>query len=98
MKTNDIKTGFALSVTLKGDCAKLADLLEIRRLNVRASNEWTRYNNAGNPAGYDESERKQDKCWHKAQAIARRNGWRLEAPGLFWTVTDEKNNEISRGL
>ena len=98
MKTNDIKTGFALAVTLGGNFNKLADLLEIRRLNTRASNEWTRYNNAGNPAGYEQSEAKQTKCWMKAAAIAHGHGWKLEAPGLYWTITDENGHEIGRGI
>jgi hypothetical protein len=98
MKTNDIKTGFALAGKLGGDFNKLADLMEIRRLNARASNEWVRYNNAGNPAGQAASEAKQDKAWDKAQAIAARNGWKIDAPGLYWTVTNKSGYEISRGL
>ena len=98
MKTNEIKQGFRLAQELGNNYDKLSDLLEIRRLNVKASNEWTRYNNAGNPAGYEASQAKQDKAWMKAQEIAKRNNWQLDAPGLYWTITDKNGQEIGRGI
>lgn len=98
MKTNEIKQGFRLAQELDNDFNKLADFIDIRQLNQRASNEWTRYNNAGNPAGYKASQAKQDKAWNKAQEIAKRNNWKLDAPGLYWTVTNTDGQEIGRGI
>jgi hypothetical protein len=98
MKTNDIKQGFYLAGQLNNDSQKLQDFLEIRRLNARATAEWTRYNNAGNPAGYEASEAKQDTAWSKAEAIAAAAGWKLTAPGLCWVITDKSGQEIGRGI
>ena len=97
-KMQEIKQGFRLARELDGDYAKLAYFLDIRRLNDLATAEWTRYKNAGNPAGYEQSQAKQDKCWQKAQAIAKHNGWTLDAPGLYWTITDKNGMEIGRGI
>ena len=97
-KMQEIKQGFKLAQELNNDFNKLADFLDIRRLNDKASAEWTRYNNAGNPAGYEASQAKQDKAWMKAQEIAKRNGWQLDAPGLYWTITDKNGQEIGRGI
>jgi hypothetical protein len=70
-------------------------LLKIRALNARATNEWTRYNNAGVSAGYEASERKQARCWDHAQRIAQARGWKITAPGLWWIIRDGKGNDIT---
>jgi hypothetical protein len=98
MKTNDIKAGFNLAGQLNNDGQKLEDFLEIRRLNARATAEWTRYNITGNPAGYEASEAKQEKAWNKAECIAAAQGWKLTAPGLWWVITDKSGQEIGRGI
>lgn len=90
-----IKTGWNWRETFGGDWGQVEDVLKIRALNVRATNEWTRYNNAGQAAGYEASERKQERCWDHAQAIAKRRGWTLQAPGLWWTVRDASGQDIT---
>ena len=72
-------------------------LLAIRALNVRATNEWTRQNNAGRttPEREAASDKKQAQAWDKAQAIAKRHGWKITQPGLLWTVADRNGNDIT---
>lgn len=92
-----IKTGWNWRETFGGEWEAVEDLLKIRALNIRATNEWTRQNNAGRttPGAEAASDRKQQRAWDKAKETARAHGWKLEAPGLWWTVRDGKGNDIT---
>ena len=90
-----IKTGWNLRGTFRGDWKAAADLLEIRRLNKRAAAAWTRGNNSGNPAYQNEMDNKADRYEARAYHIAKRHGWKITQPGLWWTVRDGKGNDIT---
>jgi hypothetical protein len=93
MKTNELKQGWNLCKRFDGDSEKLVAFLEIQRLNRRAANAWTRGNNSGNSEYMNTCNVKAEKAWNKAQGIAEKQGWKIKAPGLYWTVSD-KQGEI----
>lgn len=87
--------GFRLAEQVNGDYEKLSAVMEIRNLNIRSTNAWTRGNNSGNGAYMEAQERKSDRCWEHAKRIADKQGWKLEAPGLWWTIRDDKGQNIT---
>ena len=94
MKKQDICRGFRLAAEMKGDWRKLDAWLEINRLNQRSSAAWVRGNNSGNGATLNRCNEISDKAWEKAKALAKAEGWRLEAPGLNWCVMGKNGQEI----
>lgn len=70
------------------------DFCEIQELNDKHAASWGRGNNSGNAYKLNKESKKQDKLWTQAQEIAKRNGWKIEAPGLYWTITDKNGQEI----
>lgn len=90
-----IKTGWNLNKALRGNWDACADLLEIRRLNERATSAWTRGNNSGSASYMGKMDAVWDRQDAKAQAIAKRNGWKITQPGLWWTVADKNGNDIT---
>ena len=62
------------------------DYYKIRQLNAISTAAWERGNNSGNSEYYEKMEKKSDKAWEKAQEIARANGWKISAPGLYWEI------------
>lgn len=105
MRTRDtVNTGARMAIDAIGatDAQRsqaydyIDDLLSIRRLNIRAKNEWERQNNSGETgAAYERSDRKQERAWAHAQRIAGKRGWKLDAPGLWWIVRDGNGRDIT---
>jgi len=80
----------------RGDAyAYIDDLLKIRNLNRRSTAAWTRGNNSGDSATYERESAKSDKCFDRSKTIAKRRGWTISAPGLWWIVRDGNGNDIT---
>lgn len=90
-----LAAGFRAAEQFGGNWDVFADLLKIRELNIRSTAAWTRGNNSGNSAYLATQERKSDRCWEHAKRIADKQGWKLAAPGLWWTVRDENGQDIT---
>ena len=70
------------------------DFLKIAKFNDLDASSWTRANNSGISAQVEAQEKTSAKLWTKAQEIANRHHWKLDAPGLFWTLTTAKGITI----
>jgi hypothetical protein len=90
-----IKTGWNLHAVLRGNWEACADLLEIRRLNERATAAWTRGNNSGDQAYMKSMNAAADRHEVKAYTIAKRRGWKITQPGLWWEIRDRNGNDIT---
>lgn len=77
-----------------GSMQGVMDFAEIERLNTISTTAWLNGNNSGNPAYLTKMEAKSDRAWEKAKKIAEKNGWRIEAPGLYWHVAGKDGQEI----
>ena len=72
----------------------VVDYCDIIALNDKHAASWTKGNNSGNSETLKQEEAKQDKIWKAANKIADKWGWKLDAPGLHWTITNSKGEEI----
>ena len=98
-RTNEaIKAGFCLAGELGNDWDKMRDVMTIEGLNRRARNAWVNLNNNGGrwtPEERAKSDRRQDRCWERAQVIAKARGWKLSAPGLYWELMQVNENLLA---
>ena len=81
---------------------QVQDLFAIDRLNTRAARAWERYNNSGGNLGEKEDarlDRLQKRALSRARALAKKNGWTLDARGgLWWSVGSDKAENLLPGV
>lgn len=93
-RLEDVYLGYRLANDHRLTLDQLGDYIAILDLNVRAKNAWERGNNSGNNADLERCDKVSERASAKAEGLAKKHGWKIIHPGLWWQIVDSKGRQI----